>query len=180
MDKSAALAFLTVIASGALAGCAGDPGRYPGFEIPKSQGERVRGTLSPGLDTALPDAAQSAPPLPDNLDARIAALAEAGEQARRAFDEASSDAAPLVQAARGADSQSERWMRAQVALADLTAYRSQTHIALADIDIIASSAQVAALEDPSAAAIAAAQSRLATYVSQQSQRLAELYSVLEL
>ncbi|MEE4155477.1 MAG: hypothetical protein V2I27_15065 [Erythrobacter sp.] len=140
----------------------------------------MSGTLSPAFDTALVDPAELAPPLPEQLGARIAALAEAGEQAQRAFDRASDDASRLVAAARGTDTTSERWMRAQVALADLTSYRSQTRLALADVDSIAASAEVVALDDPSAAAIMAAQSRLSAYVTQQSQRLAELYSVLEL
>lgn len=185
MDRSSALAFFAVFASATLAGCATEPGKYPSFAIPQSadpdgQGGRVSGTLSPAFDTALADPAELAPPLPEDLDARIAALAEAGEEAQRAFDRASDDASRLVDAARGTDTTSERWMRAQVALADLTSYRSRTRLALADIDSIAASADVTALDDPAAAAITATQSRLMAYVNAQSQRLAELYSVLEL
>lgn len=180
MHASPVLALLIAIAGGALAGCAGEAGRYPGFAIPQAGGERVSGQLSPGFAVDLPDPAEAAAPLPEDLAARIAALARAGEEAQRDFTQASGDASRLVAAARGADAQSERWMRAQVALADLTAYRSQTRGALADLDLIAASAELGAVDDPAAAEIAAAQSRLAGHVDEQSRRLAELYSILEL
>lgn len=178
MRTPSAIAGLIVLSSIGLAACAADQERYPSLTIAEARAQRVSGTLSPMGSARFPDPAQSAEPLPESLDERLAALGEAGEEAQRAFASASADAARLAEAARGASALSERWMRAQLALAELTSLRSETRLALADIDLIAASAQIALPGDREAREIAATQTRLAGYVAEQSRVLAELYAIL--
>jgi len=174
-----AIARLIVLSSAGLTACAAPPGKYPDFAIPEpAENGRVSGTLSPFEEGSIPDPGQSAEPLPEQLDERIAALNTAGEEAQRAFAQASAQAARLVEAARGADPQSESWMRAQVALADLTAHRSRTSLALADIDLISSRAQVNVPSQDAARSIADAQTRLAGYLAEQSRILTQLFENL--
>jgi len=115
------LTALLVLASG----CAAPVGEYPSLAV--RDVERVSGTI------AVPDAA----PLPSPAAATLGQVGPLADQARNAhtaFLAAASTARAQVQSASGAAVGSERWSVAQVVLAKLGAERTQTMIALADVD----------------------------------------------
>lgn len=118
-----------------LAGCA-SPGRYPSLAI--RDAERAAGTMQPA------DPEPSVPPATpaETLD-RIAALVAEGQAAHQAFLASAEKARGPARAAAGAAEGSERWAVAQVTLADLHANRSQTMIALAELDLLYVDAELA-------------------------------------
>ncbi len=68
--------------------------------------------------------------------AGLAAIEVRADAAYAAFQSALPSAESSVRASRGASQSSNQWSAAQIALADLTAKRSTSAIALADIDLI--------------------------------------------
>ncbi len=78
-------------------------------------------------------------------------------------------------AAENAELASERWVDAQVGIADLEASRSRAMIALADLDAL----QIAAeLEGGPIEAIVATQQQINTLVAEEDQRLNAIYGRL--
>ncbi|GMM94090.1 hypothetical protein [Qipengyuania sp. MTN3-11] len=151
-----------------LAGCQSTQGVYPSLAVRDI--ERVEGQFetapAPPLDV---------PNVPTEytgtLAQRLAALGSAAREAHARFLSARQGAAQLAAAASGAEIGSDSWASAQVALADLDSIRSDTAIALADLDILAIAAEVQA-EDK--AGIEAARAEVLTLVSEEDRTLAEL------
>ena len=121
--------------SALLCGCTSD-GQFP--SLAKRPAELVaegRIARSALPATPLPPAVQGLSlPLPADLPGRVAALGEAGRGARRRFEERRGAAQRAVAAAAGAAPASDAWSRATVALADLSAARSETAVPLAELD----------------------------------------------
>ena len=110
-----------------LAACASPDGAYPSLAV--RDVERVSGSME----------VEPAPPPPAPAPATLAdleALAENARQAHQRFLDAAPEARSVTNAAAGAPRGSEAWSRAQVAIANLEAQRSQAMIAMADIDRI--------------------------------------------
>ncbi|WP_120078040.1 hypothetical protein [Aurantiacibacter odishensis] len=118
---------LPVSAFALLAACASPEGDYPSLAI--RDVERVSGSLE----------VEPAPPPPAPPATTLASLDELAASARAAhqrFLSAEPDARAVTAFAAGAARGTEAWARAQVAIANLEAQRSQTMIALADLDRI--------------------------------------------
>lgn len=127
---------LPIAAFALLAACASPEGEYPSLAIRDI--ERVSGSLE----------VEPAPPPPAPPAATLASLDELAASARAAhqrFLSAEPGARELTAAASGAARGTEAWARAQVAIANLEAQRSQTMIALADLDRIYVDAATSAL-----------------------------------
>ena len=128
-------ALALAIAALPLTGCA-SPGRYPSLAI--RDAERATGTLQPAeAEPYVPPATPA-----ETLD-RIGRLAADAQAAHRAFLSAVDQGRGTIAAGRGAATGTEAWSRAQVALADLEASRSQAMIALADLDRLYVDAELA-------------------------------------
>lgn len=110
-----------------LAGCSSGAHEYPSLAI--RDAERVSGTFVVG-DTLIEPAATSAEVI-ESLTGELAA-ARAGHSR---FMQMSDEAERLALAARGADTDSNDWAVAQVALAQLESQRSQSAITLATLDL---------------------------------------------
>ncbi|MEL1250835.1 hypothetical protein [Aurantiacibacter gilvus] len=109
-----------------LAGCAAPQGEYPSLAVRDT--ERVSGTM---------EVAPPPPPPPAQPPATLERLDQLVADARAShtqFLAAAPAARTSAQAAGGAATGSDSWGRAQVAIADLEARRSNAMIALADLD----------------------------------------------
>jgi len=157
-----------LLLSGLLAGCvAGPSGDFPSLAV--RDAERLAGTLRPVQPYVAP------PPGPATLQQLGALESEAGE-AHAAFLAEASRASSIVEAARGADSGSEAWARAEVALASLAAARSRTMVPLADLDGLH---VAAAVEGQSLDSIAAARDAAEAQVAAEDAAIARLKDVLD-
>ena len=110
--------------------------RFP--SLATRPGERVSGTLAPAPRPAPPPATAA-------TGNRLADLRASALAAHRRFGELRGRAEQLSAAARGAAVASEAWSVAQVALAELEAARSETAVALADLDSLYIAAAAAAV-----------------------------------
>ncbi|MFC3102229.1 hypothetical protein [Altererythrobacter lauratis] len=108
-----------------LGGCARSEG-YPSLSIRDS--ERVTGVIDAAAAAFTP-----APATPATL-AQLDTLAASARAAHQRFLAAQPTTERLVAGARGSAAGTEGWARAQVAIANLESLRSDTMIALADID----------------------------------------------
>jgi hypothetical protein len=118
---------IPVTAFALLAACASPEAEYPSLAIRDI--ERVSGTLE----------VEPAPPPPPPSAATLASLDDLAASARAAhgrFLNAEPRARAIAATAAGASRGTDAWARAQVAIADLEAQRSQAMIALADLDRI--------------------------------------------
>jgi hypothetical protein len=123
-----------------LAGCARDQELYPSLAI-RDQ-ERVTGVATP---------VAPAPPPPVSAPAGSGNLAkyraDAADAHRRLLVAAEAARAPVA-AARGSEMGSDAWSVAAIAVGDLEAIRSETMIALAEIDLLYVAAQNAGTPPP--------------------------------
>ncbi len=110
-----------------LAACSAPSQEYPTLAVRDI--ERTGGTME--VEPAPPPA-----PPPASTLSSLDDLAQAARAAHSQFLAAAPRARSVVASAAGAARGSERWSQAQVAIADLEAQRSQTMIALADLDRI--------------------------------------------
>lgn len=124
-----------------LAGCAKDQELYPSLAI-RDQ-ERVTGVANPVAPALLPPAAQ-APQASGNLAKYRADAADAHRRLLAAADAARGP----VAAAQGAEMGGDAWSAAAVAVGNLEAIRSETMIALAEIDLLYIAAQTEGRETP--------------------------------
>jgi len=138
-----------------LAACASPSDEYPSLAIRDI--ERVNGTME--VEPAPPPAAPPADTLASLDDLAASALA-----AHERFLAAEPEARSITSSAAGASRGSEAWARAQVAIANLEAQRSQTMIALADLDRIYVDA---ATSNVSTDSISDVRSQINTLVAQQ-------------
>lgn len=159
---------LSVLPSLALvAACASPASEYPSLAVRDI--ERVSGTM----DVA------SAPPSPAPPAATLASLDDLAATARAAhqrFLASAPEARSLADSAAGAPWGSNSWARAQVAIADLEAQRSQAMIALADLDRIFVEAATSAQSTDS---ITAVRQEIDTLVAQQDAVIRSLLTTVE-
>jgi hypothetical protein len=132
MRRAACLAPLA--AAALLAGCAKDQELYPSLAI-RDQ-ERVTGVATPVAPAPETPPAQT-PQAPGNL---AKYRADAADAHRRLLAAAEAARGPVA-AARGAEMGSDRWSAAAIAVGNLEAIRSETMIALAEIDLLHIAAQ---------------------------------------
>lgn len=164
---------LSALCALALSACASSGDDYPSLAI--RDVERAQGQFEP-----IPVAPIDVPEVPRNyegsLDARLAMLVEAASSAHQRFTASAPAARRTVARTGRAAVGSNDWGAAQVALADLSSIRSDTAIALADLDILHIAAAVAA-EDR--AQIDAARSAVIAMVEEEDATLAELRARVE-
>ncbi|MBD2842289.1 hypothetical protein [Erythrobacter rubeus] len=128
MRKPCPSLLAVALAAFAVTGCAGDPSRYPSLAV--RDVERAMGQFSP-------TAAEDPEPIrPVASSADIGALTARAQQSHDRFLEAQTGVTRLVESARGRGIESNARQRALVALADLTALRSDTTLAVGDLDLL--------------------------------------------
>jgi hypothetical protein len=165
--RSAFLAAIVLVPG--LAACQTTPdGAYPSLAI--RDVERVEGRYEPIPGDPI-DVPPVEVPLDGPLDQRLVALVEQGRNAHARFTEAAPRASRLASAANGASVGSDAWASAQVALADLDSIRSETAIALGDLDLLFIATSVEADEN---ASIAAARRDVLLLVQEEDRTLADL------
>lgn len=101
-----------------------DSGRFPSL-LPRAIESRSDAVVLPPVKVATPDPA---------LDARLAELERALANATRAFDAGFARANRLANAARGVSAGGDAWLDAQIALAELDVLRTDTRLAIADLE----------------------------------------------
>lgn len=146
--------------------------RFP--SLATRPGERVGGTLAPAPRPAPPPATAA-------TGNRLADLRASALTAHRRFGELRGRAEQLSAAARGAAIASEVWSVAQVALAELESARSQTAVALADLDSLYIAAAAAAVPTAGSGdldAIGAARAEVTGWVTEDDAMLSSLKSRL--
>ncbi|OBX18518.1 hypothetical protein A9995_11140 [Erythrobacter sp. QSSC1-22B] len=152
----------------ALSACAGTGEDYPSLAI--RDVERAKGQFEP-----IPVAPIDVPEIPVNyegsLEGRLATLVESARAAHARFTRSEGSARRTVAGTGRAAVGSDNWGAAQVALSDLESIRSDTAIALADLDILHIAASIAA-EDR--VQIDAARETVIALVQQEDAALAEL------
>lgn len=116
-----------VLFAALLSACATPRGEYPSLLPRPIERISLAEPMRP-VPVATPDAA---------LDAKITTLMRGIAAATTAFDAAVGRARPLVRAAAGAAQGSERWLGAQVALAELDVARTAIDTPLADLERLA-------------------------------------------
>lgn len=114
-----------------LSGCAAPRADYPTLAV--RDAERVEGAFTAEAPAPSPPAEK---PLSAEVTERLIQLQASAAASHRTFLNAVPGTAQLVDAAAGADTESDRWASAQIALADLDSARSQTAIPLADLDML--------------------------------------------
>jgi hypothetical protein len=120
-----------------------------------------------------PAPAPEAPVAPNPaIDARIGTALQTLDQRIAAFDEAAKRAARPITAAAGAPAGSDRWLDAQVALAELDAARSSTQDISGELQDIA--AERALALEPDYPALDAAVERARAAVAAQLDRITQL------
>lgn len=146
-----------------LVGCVGSGDKYPSLAV--RDAERVTGAFNPAPTEAEPIQIDPA------LLAGLPAIEARAQRSYDAFLAAVPRVEAAVQAARGRSQTSNQWAAAQVSLSDLDAQRSQTAIALADVDQIYAEASSDLAMAPE---IAELRAKIATQISSEDQILAEL------
>ena len=150
----------------AVAACASPSEEYPSLAVRDI--ERVSGTM----------AVEPAPPLPQPAPATLAALDDLAATARAAHERflaAAPQARAVADSAAGTQPGSDSWARAQVAIANLEAQRSQAMIALADLDRIYVEATTSGQDTDS---ISAVRSQIDVLVAQQDATIRSLLATL--
>lgn len=166
MARTHSFAFLC--ASLLIAGCAGSDDKYPSLAV--RDVERAQGQFSPV-------ASETAAPIRPVASAQdLDSLIERALNAHRRFSQAEISAAVIVGMGRDADIGSNRRQEAQLALANLIAIRSDTAVALADLDLLAAKAETtfAPIEE-----INIARSKVETLIAGQDGTIAGLSEVLD-
>lgn len=167
MQGRAYIPLVLVLIAGLLGGCAADRGEYP--SLGRRAAERLH-EAAPAMSPETPITQTSAAPSAE-LAAQLARLIGQAEAAQSRFAAREPRARTLAQAAAGAPLGSESWSLAAIAFAELESARSDTMIALADLDLLHASATV---EGAATAAIAAARNQVIEIVAAQDRVLAQL------
>jgi hypothetical protein len=117
-------------------------GTYPSLE--RREVERITGTAE--AVTPQPESAPAPPPPSPELNGRLSQLLDQARASHNRFGERRANASRLIAAGGNAPVASESWSVASVALADLEGARSQTMIALAELDELYASESVKAAD----------------------------------
>jgi hypothetical protein len=179
------IALLALGGSGALAlaGCAGGSDRYPSFAIPQPGPESEQGRVAmrfPGV--TVPQIVSANPAqetMPLELGTRLAAIEARAERASAAFAADLGPVQNLARAARGAGVESDSWADAQLRLAELGGHHDEGALALADLDLIAASAQAVAASADDIAAITRLQTTIAARLTEQARALSRIGAELD-
>lgn len=131
MKTARTLNIALLSASLLIAGCAGSGDKYPSLAV--RDVERAQGQFTP-------TAVEREPIRPVATAADIAGLVRTAEQAHARFLDQQASAMTLVSSASRLGIESNTRQRALVAVADLVSIRSDTAIALADLDLLAAKA----------------------------------------
>ncbi|NMN07005.1 MULTISPECIES: hypothetical protein [unclassified Novosphingobium] len=156
-----------------LGACSPDRGRFPSLAIRPAERAFGQAQAAP----ANPAPANPAPlPTDASLPQRLAAIEGRAREADSRFAALVPEATRAVARAQGTASGGETWNLAQVALARLESARSETAIALADLDQMATKAEITAVDQPGpdAETIVAARDAVAARVAQQDAVLARI------
>ena len=153
----------------ALTACNADRARFPSLAIRPA--ERAYNT---GQQPA--PAASTSPAASADLPARVAALRETAMAAHARFTAQQSQAASLINAAKGSAPGTEAWSRAAVALASLTSARGEGMVALSDLDrlLIAATEAAAIGPDDDLKVIAPAHRAVADLLGEEDRTIAAL------
>ena len=155
--------FLALPLIAMLAACASAQSAYPSLAIRPA--ERASGTRQPP-----PAEPVLTPPEPATLD-RLSRLAADARADHQAFVEQVAGARPIIAGARGAAVGDDAWARAEAALADVRAARSQTMVPLADLDRLFVDAGT---QGESTARIGAARNEVEGFLTSEDRTVAEL------
>ncbi|MBV7264653.1 hypothetical protein [Erythrobacter ani] len=167
MNRATPSFLMAAVAAATLAGCAGDSGRYPSLAV--RDVERAMGQFTPA-------AVENAEPIrPVASAADLAQVTRRAQESHRRFQDARSGATRLVESARGLSIESNARQRALVALADLTTLRSDTTLAVGDLDLL--KAEAATTFAPTEE-IDAARAEVAALVDEQNSALDHLWDQL--
>lgn len=150
-----------------LAGCAAADGRYPSLAV--RDAERVQATIDPAPSDQPVVFAVS------NLEALDAPFKRAGDAHAR-FTAMQPEVRALVAASRGLGPENDRRARALVGFAALTSLRSQTALALSELDLLEVNA---ATGFENARAIRDFQNAVLTMITQQDAALDSLNEALK-
>jgi len=118
-------------------------------------------------------------PLPTDLDARLTTIANRAQTANMAFAKLAKTTRELANSANVSEIASDDWAAAQVNIADLGGFVSETGIALAELDQLASNAQISEAAPDSLAAIEALQYNLTVLLDNQLHILTSINATLE-
>lgn len=171
MSQYARAAITACIAS-LIGACTSGGGNYPSLAV--RDVERAEGQFDTSEPARL-DVPRVEVDLTGGLDARLAGLVSAAEEAHVAFTEVAPRATRLVSAASGSSVGSDSWAAAQVALAELDSARSRAAVPLGDLDMLYTSARVAA-EDTTT--IETARNRVLALIEEEDATLAQLRAQL--
>ncbi len=155
--------FVALSAALALSACVGSGDKYPSLAV--RDAERASGAFTPVVEAPTPPVADPA------LLAGLQAIEARARSSYDAFQSAIPAAETALSAARGANQSSNRWAAAQIALAELDSQRSQTAIALTDLDLIYAEASS---ELTMAQEIAELRAKVASFVRAQDQIMSAL------
>lgn len=151
-----------------LGACQSASGDYPSLAIRDI--ERAEGRFET-VETPQLDVPEVPTGLTGPLPERLAALSQSARAAHERFLAAQPEASRLTAAASGASIGSDAWASAEVALSDLDSIRSDTAIALADLDILAIAASVQSEERT---AIDATRAEVLALIAQEDDALRDL------
>jgi hypothetical protein len=167
--------------AGLLAGCA-TKGEFPSLARRSAElrpGEVRCGVSGPAPRIAgngvpaevAPGATATEQAVPQELNARLAALEEAARAAHERFAGKRGKAATLVAAASGAAVGSESWSVATVAIADLESARSDAMVSLGELDRLYAAERI---DGGDGGAIAAVRDQVTAWVADEDAALADL------
>lgn len=148
-----------------LSGCAASSEKYPSLAI--RDFERA-------AENSVINESGSAPMLSAKLSAALQDARELAASRNADFNGALAGVRSKIAATRGSGPNSNAWGEAQIALADLSRHRSQTAVALGNIDMIVAEASADLVDVGHEQAI---QSEVAAMLAQQDRALAQLRSI---
>lgn len=157
-------AAILVLSAFSLAACAGGAPDYP--SLARRPIERVTGSAPVAAPTEAPPAALDSAAL-----GRLDSLVAQARAADRSFHARQPQARALVSAAAGAAAPSEAWSLATVALSDLVSARSDTFVAMSELDTLYARAVVDRVD---AGQIAAARAAVQAILDDQGKVIDEL------
>lgn len=158
---------ILVVLAMAASGCASSTAEnYPSLAVRPA--ERMEGSFTPVPQAPAPT------PMPEGTLGRLGELEASARAAHARFREQAATARGIVLAGRGTAVGDNRWGAAQIALADLDSLRSQTAVALGDLDQMYVDATVA---DSDRQAIDASRRAVVAIVAEQDRVLADLRGV---
>ena len=148
IHRSLALSFVRIapaLALVAVLSACSTSTQYPSFAIPSASEKAGRVSMRfPGVAVPTKRVRQAQPEsLPAELDARLAAINARAVTANTAFSNTLAPAQRLASLAASSPIESDTWSTAQIRLAALTTHHSAAHVALAQLDRLAATAELA-------------------------------------